>query len=235
MKPTNIMFIKNYHAIRDFVIVANTNNRYSLRETRSGDVIETSYESLSLDGLNHVERDSQSLIIPGQRMKLYIKWDAPRSRWAVFPLRPDQAARAIPDIEDQKTEFKSKGIGTFEQDVCSFANSDGGDLWWGIEDDGSVRDGIDSLIERYGGSRDRLTCHLRNQLRMRTNTNLFLDVRFTFIDRAGKTLLKITVPASKGIVLFGDALYVRSDNSTHHLTGDRKIAYIYERMKNAQL
>lgn len=226
------MFIKNYHAIRDFVIVANTNNRYSLRETRSGDVIETSHESL--DEIDEVERDSQSLIIPGQRMKLYIKWDAPGSRWAVFPLRPDQVARTIPDIEDQRTEFKSKGIGTFEEDVCSFANCDGGDLWWGIEDDGSVR-GIDSLIERYGGSRDRLTCHLRNQLRMRTNTNLFLDVRFTFIERAGKTLLKITVPASKGIVLFGDALYVRSDNSTHRLTGDRKIAYIYERMKKAQL
>ena len=116
--PSKTMFLPNYHAIRDFVVVANTKNRYSLREIR-----------------------------PGQRVRLFCKWDAPRSRWAVYPLRPDQEVQTIPSAEGLKAEFKSKGVGTFEQDVCSLANCAGGDLWWGVGDDGSVI-GIDALVEK---------------------------------------------------------------------------------------
>lgn len=228
--PSKTMFLPNYHAIRDFVVVTNTKNRYSLREIRSGHVIEASLDSLkNLDG---VERDSDSLVVPGQRVRLFCKWDAPRSRWAVYPLRPDQEAQTIPSAEGRKAEFKSKGVGTFEQDVCSLANCAGGDLWWGVGDDGSVI-GIDALVEKYGG-RDKLTCHLRNRLRQTTNTNLFLDVRFTFFERDGRTLLKITVPSSRGVVLYGDALYVRSQNTTQRLSGDRMLSFIYERMKNGR-
>lgn len=225
------MFIPNYRAVRDFVIVANTDDHYNLRETRSGHVIETSRESLR--DLDDVERDPNGLIVPGQCVKLFCKWDAPRSRWAVYPLRPDQAAKTVPAAEGQKAEFKSKGVGTFIQDVCSLANGDGGDLWWGIEDDGSVKDGISALVERYGG-RDKLTCHLRNLLRQTTNTNLFLDVRFTFFERAGRTILKISVPSSRDVVLFRDALYVRSGNTTQRLSGDRMLSFIYEKMKNTR-
>lgn len=226
------MVLNNYLGgeVRNFLVVAN-HDVYDLKDTLSGQIITTPHESL--EGIQKLERDENALIVPGQELSLFCRWEA--GRWAVHLLRPGQfgqvskrLARRL--VENHHTELKSTGINSFEADVCAFANAGGGVLYWGVEDNSEVSDGIDWLLDKYGG-RDALTCHLRNRLRQNTNTNLFLEVRFDFRVTNGKTILKITIPASIGVVLYKDELYVRAANTTHRLYGDNMIAFICDKMK----
>lgn len=223
------MFLNNFKGVRDYIVVANT-NAYSLQDIMSQQIIQAPYESL--EGIKNIERDSKSLIIPGQQVTLFTKWDG--SRWAVYTLRPGrrESGRSVHPrmTEGQETEFK-QGLGSFVETVCAFANTNGGTLWVGYDDDGSVR-GIEALLEKYGGQ-DKLSCYLRNRLSQTTNTLLFMNVKFFFVDRNGHTTLKVFVPRCKDgeIVLYRDALYIRDSNTTRRLSSDRMLSYICNKMK----
>ena len=222
-----LMKFTNYHGVANFLMVGIKAEQYRLREMKSGHLIETTFESLA--DIDNVERDINHLILPGQQITLYVKWD---KRWLVYPLRPGQCISPETLVESQELECKSQGIRTFEEDVCAMANSSGGCILWGVNDAGEVTDGVKKLLAKYGNE-DKLTCHLRNRLRQNTNTLLFMSVKFDFLWKGCYPILKISVPSSNGnIVLFKDSLFVRSDNSTQRLSGDRMLQFIYSKFIN---
>ena len=226
------MYLNNYHGVADFLIIGIKAEHYSLKEKKSGHTIVAPCESLA--ALKNVQRDENRLILPGQQITLYCKWE--NKRWQVYPLRPGQGLSPEILVETQELECKSQGIWTFEEDVCAMANSDtGGCILWGIDDSGEVTDGVKSLLSKYGNE-DKLTTHLRNRLKQNTNTLLFMSIKINFLWKKGLPILKISVPSSGGsIVLFKDALYVRSANTTQRLSGDRMLSYIYSKLSNTTM
>ena len=125
------MHFTGYHGVAEFTVTAINNNSYSLCEMKSGHTILAPFDSL-ID-VKNVKRDQNNLIIPGERLSLYCKWE--QKRWKVYALRPGQYT---PLVENQETEFKAQGLWTFEEDVCSLANGSGGVIYWGLDDDGNV-------------------------------------------------------------------------------------------------
>lgn len=222
------MYIENFNGIRRFTVIS-IENQYSLREQRSGDIILSPFESLKdADG---ARRNAEGIIVPGQTLSLFCKWNG---RWCVSPLRPYQKRdlATIDAIEDNQNEFKENGLYSLSEDVAAFANSEGGTIWWGVDDQATIC-GLELLIERYGG-KDRFSSFVRNKIKQTLNTLLFLSVRLEYIEQAGHTVLKIIVPKSHDIVLVkGESLYIRSDNTTQKLTGDNLISYFKMKL-NAQ-
>ena len=223
------MHLNNYHGVAKFQVIGTNADHYRLKEIKSGHTIVASYESLA--ELKNVRRDEQKLIIPGQQITLFCKWE--NKRWQVYPLRPGQGLSPETLVETQELECKSQGTWTFEEDVCAMANSDtGGCVYWGIDDSGEPTDGVKNLLTKYGNE-DKLTTYLRNRLKQNTNTLLFMAIKFDFLWKKGMPILKISVPSSgDNIVLFKDALYVRSANTTQRLSGDRMLSYIYSKYSN---
>ena len=217
------MFLENYKGVRMFTVLS-INNQYFLREKDSGDVIVSPYESLK--DLRGAKRNKEGIIVPGEKISLYCKWSA--GKWCVYPLRPYQQ-NFIDIIEDEHNEFKENGLYSLSEDVAAFSNSkDGGTIYWGVKDDGTVC-GIENLVKRYGGQ-DKLSSILRNKIKQTLNSLVFLSIRFEYVVQARHTILKINVPPSSDIVLVkGDSLYVRADNTSQKLSGENLIAFF--RMK----
>ena len=122
---------------------------------------------------------------------------------------------------------------SFEEDVTAFANNAGGTLIWGYDETTKTVVGIQNLLDKYGNL-DKLTANLRNRLKQNTNTLLFMNVSFRLVYRESLPCLEITIPKSDSVVLFKDALYVRSNNTTQRLSGDRMIAFIVSRTKKQE-
>lgn len=221
------MYITNYSGVRRFTVLS-IDNQYSLQEQSSGDIIISPFEALKdADG---AQRNAEGIILPGQSLSLYCKWLG--GKWCVFPLRPYQKREmnTIDVIEGHHNEFKENGLYSLAQDLAAFANSEGGTLWWGVGDDGTVC-GCELMIEHYGG-KDKFSAFLRNKIKQTLNTLLFLSVRFEYIEQAGHTVLKINVPKSQDIVLaHGESVYIRSGNTSQKLTGDNLIAFFKMKLK----
>lgn len=223
------MYLTNFHGVAEFKVIGINADCYCLQEKKSGEKIFTPHDSLA--ELKNVHRDEKKLILPDQYITLFCKWK--NKRWEVHPLRPGQGLSPETLVETQELECKSQGIWTFEEDVCAMANSDtGGCVYWGIDDSGEPTDGVKNLLTKYGNE-DKLTTYLRNRLKQNTNTLLFMAIKFDFLWKKGMPILKISVPSSgDNIVLFKDALYVRSANTTQRLSGDRMLSYIYSKYSN---
>ena len=59
-------------------------------------------------------------------------------------------------IEDQRNEFKFKLNKSLEKEIVAFLNSDGGNLYIGIDDDGNVRDNIGNVDKIQRTIKDRI-------------------------------------------------------------------------------
>lgn len=222
------MYLEHYSGVKRFTVLSN-DEQYSLQEQDSGHIIVSPFDSLK--DVSGAKRNTQGIIIPGQSVNLFCKWQG--GRWCVFPLRPYQKRElnTIDVIEDHHNEFKANGLYSLSEDVAAFANSEGGGtLWWGIEDDGSIC-GIEQMVDRYGG-KDKFSSFLRNKIKQTLNSLLFLSVRFEYFEQAGHTVLKIIVPKSQDIVLaHGESVYIRSGNTSQKLTGDNLIAFFKMKLK----
>lgn len=218
------MKFNNYRGFASFKVIDNNNQLYTLKEKKTGHNIQTSIESLA--SLRNVERDTEELILPGQDVFLFCKWE--NHRWQVYPLRPGQFVPFREQEEHSNLEFKKQGIISFEEDVTAFANHEGGTLIWGYDETTKKIVGVQNLLDKYG-SLDKLTANLRNRLKQNTNTLLFMNVSFKLVYRESLPCLEISIPKSESVVLYKDALYVRSNNTTQRLSGDRMISFIVSR------
>ena len=86
--------------------------------------------------------------------------------------------------EDINTEFKREYVDDIKLTVLAFANTDGGNLYVGIENDGSVCGVLDP---------DNDVLRIQNTIRDSIAPDIMMFVRTSFIDYQNKTVIKIEV------------------------------------------
>lgn len=114
--------------------------------------------------------------------------------------------------EDMHTEFKREFVEEFKNTVIAFANTEGGEIFFGIEDDGNVC-GIQNT--------DDTITKITNSLRDSIHPDITLFTKCEFLTIENKTVIKLSVQkgvsrpyflASKGIRSAG--VFVRQGAST---------------------
>lgn len=115
-------------------------------------------------------------------------------------------------VENKTTEFKREYVDDIKKTIVAFANSDGGTLYIGVNDDGTVRG-----VEHVDDTMLRVTNVIRDAIR--PDITMFVECRNDVVD--GKTIICVTVQRgtarpyylqSKGIRPEG--VYVRQGAST---------------------
>ena len=124
--------------------------------------------------------------------------------------------------ETTNVEFKRCGQqpekDTFET-VCSFANTFGGSIFLGVEDDGKV----------VGVCADNLLAVKRNVINVVHNPKLFdspVALEFEELDYAGKPILRLWVPPSPNMHRFKGEIYERIEDSDVVVRGASRLAEI---------
>jgi hypothetical protein len=125
--------------------------------------------------------------------------------------------------------------------VAAFANSQGGTLLIGVEDDGNVLGLEHDYISLGSGNRDKFELHLRNLLNQQFGSGFVatkLQVRFPGID--GKELCQVDVdPAKEPIILkvkdkngqTVEKFYARSGNSSQEIPMSELSGYMKDRFR----
>ena len=119
-------------------------------------------------------------------------------------------------IESEVVELKSKMIGDICKEVIAFANSKGGTLYIGVEDNGNVI-GVEDT--------DQVTLQLSNMIRDSIKPDVTMFVRYETLSVESKNIIAVTVQkgtdrpyylGSKGLKPSG--VYVRNGTSTDPAT-----------------
>jgi len=109
-------------------------------------------------------------------------------------------------IETQYVEFKSNWRDEFLKAVCAFANSDGGTLFVGVNDDGEPV-GVKDLR--------RLLDDIPNKIRNKLGIISSVEVE----TRDGVSILKITVKPQSVPISYDGKYYIRSGSTNFELKG----------------
>ncbi|MCI0500694.1 MAG: putative DNA binding domain-containing protein, partial [Epsilonproteobacteria bacterium] len=119
-------------------------------------------------------------------------------------------------IESQAIEFKLIWKDEYLKTICGFANSDGGSLFLGIDDDGEIIgiENIENLIET-----------LPNKI----NNRLGLIVDIHEIEEDNKTYLEIKIDKTYVPISFNGKFYQRSGSNTIELNGGNLTNFILKK------
>jgi hypothetical protein len=123
--------------------------------------------------------------------------------------------------------------------VAAFANSQGGTLLIGVDDDGAII-GLDhDYLSLTDGDRDKFELHLRNLLNQQFGAGFFTSkVQIRFHEVEGKEVCQVEVPLAKGPVIMKvkdksgqtvEKFYARSGNSSQEIPLSEMNAYLKER------
>ena len=130
--------------------------------------------------------------------------------------------------ENIAVEFKRCGSG-IEHDayesVCAFLNRFGGDLFLGIEDNGTVR----------GVSSNNAPFLVRSFINTVSNPELFLPTVYLepeIVEYDGRTLIHVFVPPSSEVHAYKRVIYDRSGDADVKVTSSSHIAALYIRKQN---
>jgi Putative DNA-binding domain len=116
--------------------------------------------------------------------------------------------------EDQHVEYKrefdladQRNMETFLKEVAAFANSSGGDIFFGVEAINGIPVGAPGL-QAFNADSEKL--RLQNALRSRIAPRLF-GVEFHVVPMSnGASVLIVRVPRASGPFMFGHRFYIRS-------------------------
>ena len=108
--------------------------------------------------------------------------------------------------ESQTVEFKESWRDEFLKTVCAFANTDGGTIYIGVNDQGEVVeiDNIKKLLE---------------DLPNRVMNTFVIIVDVEVVEEKGKQFVKMSIPKSQIALSYHGKYYVRSGSTTQELKG----------------
>lgn len=112
--------------------------------------------------------------------------------------------------------------------IVGFLNSDGGELYVGVQDDGLIT-GLDLEIEQfYGGKQDNFLNHVKNRIKDRVGEQFypFINYKMVKVGESCHLLLVECKPATKACFLDGTDFYVRTNPATDKLEGPKLVEYI---------
>jgi len=118
--------------------------------------------------------------------------------------------------ESQDTEFKQIWKDKYLKTVCAFANSDGGKLYIGVDDDGNII-GIDE------------TALLVETLPNKINNRLGIIVDVVAKRSAGKSYIEVAVHQTYAPISYGGRFYRRSGSNTIELNGNNLTNFLLKR------
>lgn len=123
--------------------------------------------------------------------------------------------------ESETREFRRNFGDETLRTLCAFANTSGGELWIGVEDDGTI----------HGASVGRES--LRDWAN-RINQSLGINARIEPVEIEGKTVVRITVAESPSKpVRYRGRAWVRSGSSDRQATDEEETRWVLERMGTA--
>lgn len=131
-----------------------------------------------------------------------------------------ELAHIIEHGETDRVEFKRCGNqpgGDLFETLCAFANSFGGDVFLGINDDGTI----------VGLREDQVLPVTRNILNVLNNPNAFdipVPVDFEQIDLDGRSIVKLAVPNSPQMHSYKGSVYERRGDSDMVVRGSAPLA-----------
>ena len=119
--------------------------------------------------------------------------------------------------EDQRTEFKRNWRDEFLKELCAFANSQGGTLYIGVEDDGTVVGISDAkaLLENMPN-------------KVLSNLGILANVELMASD--GKEYVSVRVEGQDNPVSYGGKFYVRTGSTTQELRGRELARFLQQKM-----
>lgn len=176
-------------------------------------------------------------------------------RYAWLKRRPTQGARElIAAGESARVEFKSSArynVHSKQRDerlelviaktIAAFANSDGGVLLIGVDDDGKALGLANDLQFMKQPDLDRYELWLRDLLATTIGVVASAAVQIEFESIDGQDICVVRAPAAtRPVILTGGkdkkrALYVRTGNSTRELQVDEALAYSATRWRGRSL
>lgn len=118
--------------------------------------------------------------------------------------------------EDQNTEYKRSWRDEYLKWICAFANADGGTLYVGIEDDGTVVGVADAK---------RMLEDVPNKI----SSTMGLVCPVSIARRKGKDILKIVVKPSRTPISYHGEFHVRSGATKQLLTGPALTQFILDK------
>lgn len=143
-------------------------------------------------------------------------------------MTPEELKAHLASGEGISCEFKRcsdvPGSGTFET-ICSFANRQGGNIFLGVEDDGSI----------CGVNEDCVVGIERNIVKKLNDPNLFKPSPVIEIERVvceGRLVLRIWVPSGPAVYSWKGVIYDRVSDSDLKVRGDDQITLMYLRKQN---
>lgn len=119
--------------------------------------------------------------------------------------------------EDQRTEFKRNWRDEFLKELCAFANSQGGTLYIGVEDDGTVIGISDAkaLLENMPN-------------KVLSNLGILANVELMASD--GKEYVSVRVEGQDNPVSYGGKFFVRTGSTTQELRGRELARFLQKKM-----
>ena len=122
--------------------------------------------------------------------------------------------------EDQHTEFKRIWKDDYLKELCAFANSQGGVLYLGVDDNGKVLElkNLNALLE-----------NLPNKIH--ANLGFFADVNRLTDTATGLDYIGITVQPQQEAISYNGKYYIRSGSTTQELRGQELANFLLRKMK----
>lgn len=130
---------------------------------------------------------------------------------------------------DKRKELRIASLKT----IVGFLNSDGGRLFVGVADDGSVF-GIEEEIEKFHrGLDDKFLLHFKNLFKSAIGEQFYPIVDYDIRLLSGKKVLLVSCTKSNHpCYLNGQDFYVRTNPATDKLEGPSLVDYVRERFPN---
>lgn len=119
-------------------------------------------------------------------------------------------------MEHQEIEYKESWQDKYLETICAFANTHGGKLFIGINDEGKVK-GVKSSKELL----ENLPNKIRNKLSITPDISLQ--------EKEGKEIIEISIKPASFLVSYEGKLYIRSGSTTQQLTGQELINFLLEK------
>lgn len=122
--------------------------------------------------------------------------------------------------EDQHTEFKRIWKDDYLKELCAFANSQGGVLYLGVDDNGKVLElkNLNALLE-----------NLPNKIH--ANIGFFADVNRLTDMATGLDYIGITIQPQQEAISYNGKYYIRSGSTTQELRGQELATFLMHKTK----
>ena len=113
--------------------------------------------------------------------------------------------------------------------ITGFLNAKGGVLWIGVADNGYAS-GIEPDLMYFDANTDKYERLIRHEIVKSLDKDINGTISIEFLEDAGKTICKITIPPYFRPVSYNDEFYIRQGNETRIISGNALIMFIERRL-----